>query len=162
MSNERNEELQQAYATLVKEIDRSTKEGLRDALKGRTLPEGSHAKEGVESAGALYKAKLVYDGGDFTADVNVEVYDSRGNRVCRLTAWGNTMGKGTYTSHGTVNLNYQPREIKDWRFTYIAESNVGGFFIRWTGMLIEAIGNGIFEPIPAKGLSVGSGYVQVP
>ncbi len=162
MKDTRSEALQQAHETLAKEIDRSTKETAREALKAHPLPEGSNALEGLEAAGVLYKAKLTYDGGDFTADVSVELFDQGGTRVARFTAWGNTIGKGTYTSFGTANLNYRPHQIKDWRFTYIFESNVGGVYIRWTGIHLEAIGNAVLEPIPPKGISVGSGYVQVP
>jgi hypothetical protein len=162
MKDTRSEALQQAHDTLVQEIDRTTKEAARDAMKTHSLPEGSNALEGLEATGVLYRAKLTYDGGDFTADVSVEVFDQGGNRVARLTAWGNTIGKGTFAVMGTVNLNYRPHQIKDWRFTYFLESNVGGIFIRWTGLQFEAIGNGVFEPIPAKGVALGSGYVQVP
>jgi hypothetical protein len=162
MKDTRSEALQQAHETLVKEIDRSTKETVREGLKTHPLPEGSNALQGLEATGALYRAQLTYDGGDFTADVHVELFDQNGNRAARFTAWGTTIGKGTYRSMGTANLNYRPHEIKDWRFTYILESNVGGVFIRWTGLQFEAMGNAVLEPIPPKGISVGSGYVQVP
>lgn len=162
MRDTRNDALRQAHETLAEEINRLSKEALREGMKSHTLPQGSKAEAGLDSKGAVYTAKFTYDGGTFTADANAELFDRSGNRVARLTGWGNTIGRGTFTASGTVTLNYQPHEIKDWQFTYILESNLGGVSIRWTGSLFERIGNGIFEKIEPQGISVGAGYVQVP
>jgi len=153
-------QLQQALEVIAEETFRYQKEGFREARANRTADAADAAGANPPAAEneAGYLAKLTYDGGDFIADWNVELFEN-GRPVGRISTTGTTLGPGKFSAEGRVLLNYRINDIRGWRCSGTVNSGSTGVTITWLGMLVEHIGTGVFTRIPMHGITTSLGRV---
>jgi hypothetical protein len=161
-ANMKSADLQQALEVVLAETFSHQKEAFRQARGNREAgaADAADANPPATETEAGYAAKLTYDGGDYIADWNVDLFDAHGRPVGGISTTGLSMGAGKYTVEGRVLLNYRIEDIRTWRCSGSVNSSPTGVTITWLGMLVEHIGTGFFTRIPPQGLTTSLGRIS--